>query len=72
VEVLSVLSDTEHSEDFFRHQSADASLTLLEAQLAALKNTPHGNNLFINLPITVLTHLRLSAAHQYENRAAEY
>jgi hypothetical protein len=30
-------------------------LTLLEAQLAALKNTPHGNNLFINLPITVLT-----------------
>ena len=55
VEVLSVLSDTEHSEDFFRHQSAEASLTLLEAQLAALKNTPHGNNLFINLPITVLT-----------------
>jgi len=30
-------------------------MTLLEAQLAALKNTPHGHNLFINLPITVLT-----------------
>lgn len=55
MEVLSVLSDAQHSEDFFRHQSSDGSLTLLEAQLAALKNTPYGNNLFINLPITVLT-----------------
>ena len=55
VEVLSVLSDTCYSEDFFRHQPAGWSMTLLEAQLAALKNTPHGHNLFINLPITVLT-----------------
>ncbi|MDU6060973.1 MAG: EAL domain-containing protein [Enterobacter sp.] len=55
VEVLSVLADTRHSEDFFCHRSAGWSLTLLEAQLAALKNTPHGHNLFINLPITVLT-----------------
>lgn len=50
-----MLSETQHSEDFFRHQSAGWSMTLLEAQLAALKKTPHGNNLFINLPITVLT-----------------
>lgn len=55
VEVLSVLADTRHSEDFFCDRSAGWSLTLLEAQLAALKNTPHGHNLFINLPITVLT-----------------
>ncbi|MFY7385646.1 EAL domain-containing protein [Enterobacter cloacae complex sp. IR5414] len=55
VEVLSVLSDTRRSEDFFGDRSADWSLTLLEAQLAALKNTPHAHNLFINLPITVLT-----------------
>ncbi|MCW4781877.1 EAL domain-containing protein [Enterobacter chuandaensis] len=55
VEVLSILSATQCSEDFFRHQSAGWSMTLLDAQLAALKNTPHGNNLFINLPITVLT-----------------
>ena len=55
VEVLSILSETQHSEDFFRHQSAGWSMTLLEAQLAALKKTPHGNNLFINLPITVMT-----------------
>ena len=55
VEVLSVLSETQHSEAFFRLQSADWSITLLEAQLTALKNTPHCNNFFINLPITVLT-----------------
>lgn len=55
VEVLSVLADTRHSEDFFCDRSSGWSLTLLEAQLAALKNTPHGHNLFINLPITVLT-----------------
>ena len=55
VEVLSVLSDRRHSEDFFCDRSADWSITLLEAQLAALKNTPYAHNLFINLPITVLT-----------------
>ncbi|MFW3296242.1 EAL domain-containing protein [Enterobacter quasiroggenkampii] len=55
VEVLSVLADTRHSEDFFCDRSAEWSITLLEAQLATLKNTPHGHNLFINLPITVLT-----------------
>lgn len=55
VEVLSVLSDTRDSENFFCDRSAEWSITLLEAQLAALKNTPHGHNLFINLPITVLT-----------------
>lgn len=55
VEVLSVLSDTRDSENFFCDRSAEWSITLLEAQLAALKNTPRGHNLFINLPITVLT-----------------
>ena len=55
VEVLSVLADMRHSEDFFCDRPADWSITLLEAQLATLKNTPHGHNLFINLPITVLT-----------------
>lgn len=54
-EVLSIMSDTQHSEAFFRRQSADESITLLKAQLDALKNTPHCHNLFINLPITVLT-----------------
>ncbi|KUQ81067.1 MULTISPECIES: EAL domain-containing protein [Enterobacter cloacae complex] len=55
VEVLSVLSASRHAEDFFYDRSALWSITLLEAQLAALKNTPRGHNLFINLPITVLT-----------------
>nr|WP_249428140.1 EAL domain-containing protein [Enterobacter asburiae] len=54
VEVLSVLSDMRHSEDFFYDRSADWSITLLEAQLATLKKTPQSHNLFINLPITVL------------------
>jgi len=55
VEVLSVLSASRHAEDFFYDRSALWSITLLEAQLAALKNTPRNHNLFINLPITVLT-----------------
>ena len=55
VEVLSVMSASRHAEDFFYDRSALWSITLLEAQLAALKNTPRGHNLFINLPITVLT-----------------
>ncbi|KZQ35005.1 diguanylate phosphodiesterase [Enterobacter genomosp. O] len=55
VEVLSVLSASRHAEDFFYDRSALWSITLLEAQLAALKNTPRSHNLFINLPITVLT-----------------
>ncbi len=45
------------------------SLTLLEAQLVALKIPPHCHNLYVNLPITVLTQpdtflrlLRLPAA----------
>ncbi|MEH0886220.1 EAL domain-containing protein [Enterobacter sp. UNJFSC 003] len=54
-EVLSMLSPQVHSERFFRDQSAAQSLMLLEAQLAALKNTSVCNNLFINLPITVIT-----------------
>ena len=41
VEVLSVLADTRHSEAFFCDLSAGCSLALLEAQLAALNNTPH-------------------------------
>jgi hypothetical protein len=53
VEVLSVLADTRHSEDFF-DRSAGWSLTLLEAQLAALK-IRRTVITFINLPITVLT-----------------
>ena len=55
VEVLSVMSPTQQSEVFFRRQSAGRLFTLLEAQRAALKNSPACNNLFINLPITVLT-----------------
>jgi len=55
VEVLSVLSESRYSEGFFGDRSAEWSISLLEAQLAALKNTPRGHNLFINLPITVLT-----------------
>ncbi|WP_447842692.1 EAL domain-containing protein [Enterobacter cloacae] len=69
VEVLSVLSAREQSEAFFNDRSAEWSLTLLEAQLVALKNTPHCHNLYVNLPITVLTQpdtflrlLRLPAA----------
>lgn len=55
VEVLSVLSPHQQSERFFHCQSAVQSLMLLEVQLRALKNARNGNNLFINLPITVLT-----------------
>lgn len=55
VEVLSVLSPHQHSERFFHRQSAVQSLMLLEVQLRTLKNALNGNNLFINLPITVLT-----------------
>ncbi|MGK3226690.1 EAL domain-containing protein [Enterobacter soli] len=55
VEVLSVLSPHQQSERFFHRQSAAQSLMLLEVQLRALKNARNGNNLFINLPITVLT-----------------
>lgn len=54
-EVLSILSSHQHSEHYFRDQSADQAMMLLEAQLATLKNALPGNNLFINLPITVLT-----------------
>lgn len=54
-EVLSVLSPHLQSECFFHDRSAARSLMLLEAQLAALKNACPGDNLFINLPITVLT-----------------
>lgn len=55
VEVLSVLSPHQQSERFFHRQSAVQSLMLLEAQLRTLKNAHNSNNLFINLPITVLT-----------------
>ncbi|HDR2753868.1 MULTISPECIES: EAL domain-containing protein [Enterobacter] len=54
-EVLSVLSPHQQSERFFQRQSAVQSLMLLEAQLCTLKNALNCNNLFINLPITVLT-----------------
>ncbi|WP_313773837.1 EAL domain-containing protein [Enterobacter huaxiensis] len=55
VEVLSVLSPHLQSECYFHDQSAVQSLMLLEAQLATLKKARTGDNLFINLPITVLT-----------------
>lgn len=55
VEVLSILSPARQSEDFFHEQSAEQSLMLLEAQLGVLKNVPGCNNIFINVPITVLT-----------------
>ena len=54
-EVLSVLSPHQQSEGFFRDLSAARALMLLEAQIAALKNPFPCDNLFINLPITVLT-----------------
>lgn len=54
-EVLSVLSPYQQSEDFFRDWSAARALMLLEAQIAALKNPSPCDNLFINVPITVLT-----------------
>ncbi|EUM07518.1 EAL domain-containing protein [Enterobacter sp. E12] len=54
VEVLSILSPALQSEDFFREQSAEQSLMLLEVQLGVLKNALACNNIFINLPITVL------------------
>ena len=54
-EVLSVLSPHQQSEGFFHDWSAARALMLLEAQIAALKKTFPCDNLFINLPITVLT-----------------
>ncbi|HIC2034509.1 EAL domain-containing protein [Enterobacter soli] len=54
-EVLSVLSPNLQNERFFHNQSAVQSFMLLEAQLCTLKNTLMCKNLFINLPITVLT-----------------
>ncbi len=54
-EVLSVLTSHQQNERFFSDQSAAQSLMLLEAQLATLKNVHSVSNLFINLPITVLT-----------------
>lgn len=53
MEVLSLLKTPEQSEMFFQHQSVNQCLTLLEVQLATLKNTRYANDLFINLPITV-------------------
>lgn len=54
-EVLSVLSPHQQSESFFQDWSATRALVLLEAQIAALKNPFPCDNLFTNLPITVLT-----------------
>ncbi len=54
-EVLSVLTPHQQSEAFFRDGSPARALMLLEAQIAALKNPIPCDNLFINLPITVLT-----------------
>nr|WP_230857845.1 EAL domain-containing protein [Enterobacter mori] len=54
-EVLSILSPHQRSERYFHDLSADQAIMLLEAQLATLKNALPCNNLFINLPITVLT-----------------
>ena len=54
-EVLSVLSPHQQSEGFFHDWSAARALMLLEAQIAALKKPFPCDNLFINLPITVLT-----------------
>lgn len=53
MELLSLLSSPDKSEDFFQHQSVKQCVTLLEVQLAILKNTLYANDLFINLPITV-------------------
>lgn len=53
MEVLSLLKSPKNSEAYFQHQSVNQCLTLLEIQLAALKNTRYANDLFINLPITV-------------------
>lgn len=55
VEVLSILTPAQQSEDFFRDRSAEQSLMLLEVQLAVLKKALVRDNIFINLPITVLT-----------------
>ena len=54
-EVLSVLSPHQQSEGFFHDWSAARARMLLEAQIAALKKPFPCDNLFINLPITVLT-----------------
>ncbi|WP_230352304.1 EAL domain-containing protein [Lelliottia sp. WAP21] len=55
MEVLSVLAIPDESERFFQQQSPEQSLALLKAQLASLKNHFPDENLFINLPITLLT-----------------
>lgn len=55
MEVLSQLSAPHDNEQFFQHLSASQSLKLLKAQLATLKNALYVHDLFINLPITVLT-----------------
>lgn len=59
LEVLSVLAIPDESERYFHQQSAEESLALLQAQLATLKNRLPDANLFINLPITLLTETEL-------------
>lgn len=54
-EVLSILAGDRQNESFFCDQTAEQSLMLLEAQLAALKNAVGCHNLFVNLPISVIT-----------------
>lgn len=55
VEVLSLLSPPLQSEPWFQQLSAEHALDLLHAQVTALKNRIPWHNLFINLPITLLT-----------------
>ncbi|MDY1036681.1 EAL domain-containing protein [Lelliottia sp. CFBP8978] len=55
MELLSLLDCPAQSEAFFHHQPANQSVRLLEAQFAALKNTPWRKNLFINLSINMLS-----------------
>jgi EAL domain-containing protein (putative c-di-GMP-specific phosphodiesterase class I) len=59
VEVLSLLAPPLQSEAWFQRLSAKQTLDLLQAQCEMLKNRLPWHNLFINLPITLLTEVDL-------------
>lgn len=59
VEVLSLLSPALQSEPWFQQLSAEQALALLQVQCETLKNHFPWHNLFINLPITLLTEVDL-------------